>query len=242
MNRRERRRQRALARKRGIDPGYEHARMKDVREAAEVEVKAIINDAVEAGTSFATLAIVVLDPSSILFQEAIEDGKMRTTDRAAVTIVQREFVSKVMRHALEGGASMAEDFERLPTDCIPTVTFAGNALKVDITRRTLVSSEMQGAIRKGSNGEYHLNARGILRVMYDTDEDDLKEGPMRERMAQFLDTAKTGYERERRKANPRPLDDFLYEEFGGKAMEDAIRRATPSTSKFRSRRPNESVG
>lgn len=212
-----------MARAEGIDPEFEHVRMKDVMEESKEQVDAIIRRVVETGADTSSLTVVVMHPSSILFEDAIAQGTIAPTDGARAVLMKRSTVSEILRVCFTE-QSIAEAFDLFPADSIPTVYLAGSAVQTTLTRRTLVSPAVKEAFREGSDGEFYMTARGFLWMLYNADPADVKPGAPRERIELFKETAQLAYERERRLENPRPLDVFLFEEFGGKQIEAAMKR------------------
>lgn len=220
MNRRERRRQRAIARSRGIDRGLEQARHNDIREVVGPEIRKILEMGEQQGKDFAGMAIVVLDPSSAVLKYGIAQAQVDAHGGPTVGMLTREMVYEVMSEV--GDSEDAQNFRLLPAEDIPIVTFAGKSIKVEVIRRSVVSSAMDKAFITGPGGAQMVDARGILWLLYHVDAEDVAERG-RDRIEDFQDAARLGYDRERTKPNPRPLDVFLYEEFGGKEIREAMK-------------------
>jgi hypothetical protein len=160
--------------------------------------------------------------SSILFEDAIADGMIAPTDGPALMMMPRAVVSEVLRETLTERA-IADAFDLFPADAIPTVYLVGSAVQCTLTRRTAVSTAMKTAFKE-KDGQFYMNARGFLWMLYNTDLADVKPGAPRERIELFKETVQVAYERERQLENPRALDVFLFEEFGGKEIEGAMKR------------------
>lgn len=109
-----------------------------------------------------------------------------------------------------------------PPWAVLVVIAAGESVAIRLIHRYQMTTKEHFKENPFASGEYECTPTGILLVIFHTDLADVREGFARDRMRRFQERAKGLLAAEQFKPSPRPLDVFLFEEFGGLAIQAAV--------------------
>lgn len=138
-----------------------------------------------------------------------------------VIVESRSKVADMLSGALD--ESLHGAMQQAPAGAVLVVIAAGESVAIRLIRRFRLSQQELFRENPFARGEYECTPAGILWLMFNTDLADVKEGPSRERLRRFQERAKGLLAAEILKPSPRPIDVLLFDEFGGKAIDAAVR-------------------
>ncbi len=185
------------------------------REALQREVQ----KATRAGARIENLVGFIIDGDAPFLRSEM-DRRGVTERGTAVSVVERAEALRLVQTSDAIGAALAS----ATAGSIDVVIMSGAAISVSsINLKSSAPIRNTPSAVERADGEFCLNASGMLRFLFEVDLSEVTDGPRRDEIRRFQERVRGLIGAEAIRAHPRCLDDILFDECGGVRIIEQIR-------------------
>jgi hypothetical protein len=189
------------------------------------ELERQLQRSVKSGSAFENLVGIVMDGDSEFLGPALRQRGKRGKLGVVVTILSRKEALRLVPPAPLPGCEFRDAISTPSPNTFHVLVVASNSLSLSaIETKQSAPGRHHARAEEQLDGDFLLNASGILRCLYEMDEQDIADAKNGERIRRFQERARGLVNAEIIRVQPRTIDDILYDEFRGDAIVAKLRK------------------